>query len=111
MTIEVIEAIDHLQSAIHANAVSHGWWDGDQNGAEKVALMHSELSEALEAMREGNGPSEKIPAYSCVEEELADCVIRILDYAGRHRMDIAGAILAKHEYNMTRPYKHGGKRF
>ena len=111
MTIDAIEAIDHLQAAIHQNAVDHGWWDGDQNDAEKIALMHSELSEALEALRDGDGMSEKIPAYSCVEEELADCVIRILDYAGRHKMDIAGAILAKHEYNLTRPYKHGGKRF
>lgn len=106
----VIEAIDHLQSAVHANAVGHGWWEGEQNDAEKIALMHSELSEALEAMREGNPDSDKI-AFSSVEEELADCVIRILDYAGRRRLDIAGAILAKHEYNLTRPYKHGGKKF
>lgn len=110
MKDSVVDAIEGLQLAIHANAVSHGWWDGEQNDAEKIALMHSELSEALEAMREGNPDSDKI-AFTSVEEELADCVIRILDYAGRQQMDLAGAIMAKHEYNLTRPYKHGGKRF
>lgn len=73
-------------------------------------MMHSELSEALEAMRDGCPDSDKI-AFSAVEEELADCVIRIMDYAGRNRLHLAEAILAKHEYNLTRPYKHGGKKF
>jgi hypothetical protein len=41
--------------------------------------------------------------------ELADCIIRILDYCGRSGIDIEEAIRIKHEYNKTRPYRHGGK--
>lgn len=42
--------------------------------------------------------------------ELADCIIRILDYCGKEGIDIEKAIGLKHEYNKTRPYKHGGKK-
>ena len=42
--------------------------------------------------------------------ELADCIIRILDYCGHENIDIENVIKIKHEYNKTRSYKHGGKR-
>lgn len=48
---------------------------------------------------------------SGVEAELADAVIRIMDYAHARSLDIAGAIIAKMGYNRTRPMRHGGKRF
>jgi len=41
--------------------------------------------------------------------ELADCILRILDYCGAKNIDIETATLEKHKYNKTRPYKHGGK--
>ena len=44
-----------------------------------------------------------------VAVELADCIIRILDFCGKERIDIENILQAKHEYNKTRPYKHGGK--
>jgi NTP pyrophosphatase (non-canonical NTP hydrolase) len=64
------------------------------------------LSEALEGIRHGNPPSEKTPGFSQVEEELADCVIRILDMAYAMEYNLGNAILAKMAYNETRPFKH-----
>jgi len=95
----------------HKTAIDHGWWDGDRNDGELIALMHSELSEALEAMRHGDKPSEHIPDFSGVEEELADVVIRIMDYAAARGHRVAEAIGAKIAYNQFRSYKHGGKKF
>ena len=71
--------------------------------------MHSELSEVLEAFRNNNPKSEKIPEFSNAEEELADVVIRIMDFSYARNLDIPAAILAKMEYNKNRPIKHGGK--
>ena len=44
---------------------------------------------------------------SSVEEELADAVIRIMDYAFGKDLDVAGAIVAKIEYNSDREFMHG----
>lgn len=44
-----------------------------------------------------------------IATEFADCIIRILDYCGHEGIDIGEAIKIKHEYNKTRPYRHGGK--
>lgn len=101
--------LDILTKSCHAIAKAHGFWEGKRNPAESIALMHSELSEALEALRSDNPPSEKIPGFSQVEEELADCVIRILDFAGANDLDLGGALLEKMEYNNHRPHKHGRK--
>ncbi len=103
------QGIDHLARKIHHTAVEHGFWPEGRNDAECIALMHSELSEALEALRSGNPPSEKIPGYSNLAEELADAMIRIMDFALAKDIPLGYAILAKMAYNEGRPYKHGRK--
>lgn len=72
---------------IHQNAVEHGWWDEPRSFGDIVALCHSELSEALEEYR----------------------LIRILDWCGKEGVDVEAVLAQKHEYNRTRPYRHGGK--
>ena len=108
-----LKKFSQLQVDIHKNAKQKGWWDDNdpKNDGVKIALMHSELSEALEALRKGNPQSTKIPDFTNLTEELADTIIRIMDYAQARNLMLGEAILEKHEYNKTRPHKHGGKSF
>lgn len=192
--------INELINDIHRNAVNHGWWEEERSRAEIYALIHSELSEALEEyrnrrpmiyyileMEQGDGTISQeictdfdnkfLSPYKPegIAVELADVVIRILDYLGSkkedlwhpycgvyemlkkclddrenasiarlvlsghyylvkafnnraheslsliiymaqiekwlelNKIDLEEIIKIKHEYNKTRPYKHGGK--
>ena len=106
-----VTAFNAVASDIHQTAVDKGWWEKERNDLSIIALMHSELSEALEAIRHGNPPDDKVPEFNGVEAELADCIIRIMDMAPGRGWRIAEALVAKIEYNKTREYKHGGKKF
>ena len=104
--------LNKLAKDIHSNARSHGWWDEPRDFGTVIALCHSELSEALGEHRNGHQPREFYFNDSKPEGipiELADCIIRILDYCGKENIDIENALKIKHEYNKTRAYKHGGK--
>lgn len=101
------KSFEDMQEKVHLNAVNKGWWESDRSDGEIMALIHSEISEALEAMRKDpDMMDEKCPEFKNIEVELSDVIIRVMDYAGRKNLDIAGALLAKHEFNKTRPYKH-----
>lgn len=89
--------------------VDKGFWDKGRNNGELIALMHAELSEALEATRELGGPhnSEHIPEFTGLEEEMADLVLRVMDFCVARGVDLPAALIAKMRFNATRPQRHG----
>lgn len=119
-------AFAQMQAIVHENNKTAGWWTNLETGAdlstgksvdaanypgqlyrprrnvpEMIALMHSELSEALEAYRK-NLFDDKIVNRPGIEVEFADTIIRIMDCAGGLGLDVAGALVEKLEYNAVR---------
>lgn len=105
--------IKTLVTKAHENAVKHGFWEPPLPFGTAIALIHSELSEALEEERNGNPDIW----FACNESrkpegvavELADAVIRIADLCGHLGIDLEEVIEIKMAYNEGRPYKHGKK--
>ena len=102
--------ISELQTKIHQIAKDHGWWEKDREIGTILMLIVTEVAEVMEAYREDRYESENIPGFSWMEEELADIIIRVLDFAGHNNYDMEGAISAKMKYNASRSYRHGDKK-
>lgn len=120
----IAAAGEALQNACHGAAVESGWWHNLTTGddmrqilraprnaaeqllsaalfAQKLCLIHSEVSEAMEGDRKGL-MDDKLPHRPMAEVELADVVIRVFDLAGGKGFDLAGAIVEKLAYNAQR---------
>ncbi len=100
-----------LAQECHQIAVEHGWWDTERGFPECVALIHSEVSEMLQAWRKE--PIETGSGLTApVMEEMADILIRVFDLAGAWHVEewLDAAVAEKMERNRQRPYRHGGLR-
>ncbi|MGO4890310.1 MazG nucleotide pyrophosphohydrolase domain-containing protein [Anaerobacillus sp. MEB173] len=95
--------INTLCLEAYETAKSKGWHDEERETGTLLALIHSEVSEALEADRIGDKDN--------FVEELADVCIRIFDLCGSKEIDLETAILKKMDRNKQRSYKHGGKAY
>lgn len=121
---KMIYNINMLRDKCFQNALDAGWHTDletgeliERNKAEMLMLIVSEVAEAMEGVRK-DLKDDHLPERNMEEVELADTVIRIMDYAGRWGLDIGGAIIEKLEYNKNRADHKienrkldGGKKF
>ena len=109
--------IQTLIEKSNKTAREKGWWDDEnRNIGELVALIHSEVSEALEVYRVkgkdsiGENWLDEKGKPEGFTVELADVIIRIADLCGEFELDLEESLTTKLSYNQTRPYRHGDKK-
>lgn len=102
-----IAETNNLMTMCHEVNVRNGWWDNVTLSEDvvykiqKLGLVHSEVSEAIEGVRKGK-MDKHLPGFSEETVELADAMIRILDYAEFYNLHLAEALIQKLQYNISR---------
>ncbi len=106
---DFITSFKVMQKEVYRNTVEKGFWESNRSVAEAIALIHSELSEALEADRKGLMDNH-LPHYKGLVVELADNIIRTMDLCEKLGLPLAEAVIDKHfDINVHRPRLHGKK--
>jgi NTP pyrophosphatase (non-canonical NTP hydrolase) len=135
--MDEIKDLNDLQKVVHQNSKAHGWWDTKDDDVghfvRKMFKVQDEICEAGREVDHGRGFNETY--YTCenpdshtsldctgicsmcrygkpegVGYELADAVIRILDFCEWAGIPLWDRMVRKHTFNLTREYRHGGKR-
>lgn len=100
---------EHMQEVYECNN-QNGWYESDRTFGDYIALLHSEVSEMLEAYREGGLADATTGAKpEGVGSEAADVYIRLLDLCCNFNINLKKEYERKMAYNLTRGYRHGGK--
>jgi NTP pyrophosphatase (non-canonical NTP hydrolase) len=112
------EVLSLMGKEVKACNLEKGWYDDERTFGDEIALLHSEVSEMLEAYRVGgvadqtmeNAPGGGLPKPEGVGSEAADVLVRLLDFCERNELDLFWEWRRKVDYNWTRQARHGGKR-
>jgi NTP pyrophosphatase (non-canonical NTP hydrolase) len=127
-SFDFVESWNYLAAYHHQLMVGKGFWKGETDvlatltaagredlvavalaafDGQKIALQTSEASEALEGLRVGNGPDDKVPEFLSSEAEFADVLLRLMDHAHKRGWKVGEALIAKMHMNATRAAMHG----
>lgn len=122
---KILSGLRHLMFVAHRISREHGFWEEYEQTVEilaaadpglaskyvvdtklsKMALVGSEVGEAVEGIRKPK-PDDHVPEFTSEEVEIADAIIRLVEYSEKYSLRLPEALMAKMKYNEGRPYKH-----